>query len=185
MPWIRVIEPEEASGKLKEAYEEIIEKRGKVSNIMKIQSLNPRAMMAHLDLYVGIMFGRSKLSREEREMLATAVSTVNQCDYCQIHHGEALNYYWKDKNRVEQFINDLEGFNLSKRLRRMIDYGIKLTKSPQKMSKKDIDSLRDVGFSDDDILLINMIVAYFNFVNRIALGLGVEFSEEEITGYKY
>jgi uncharacterized protein YciW len=48
-----------------------------------------------------------------------------------------------------------------------------------------VSKLRETGWKDEDILLINMIVSYFNFVNRIALGLGVEFSEEEIAGYKY
>ncbi len=38
---------------------------------------------------------------------------------------------------------------------------------------------------DEDILLVNLIISYFNFVNRIALGLGVGFSEEEVKGYKY
>lgn len=41
------------------------------------------------------------------------------------------------------------------------------------------------GFSDTDILTINLITSYFNFVNRIALGLGVGFSDDEITGYMY
>jgi len=45
--------------------------------------------------------------------------------------------------------------------------------------------LRQAGFSDEDILSINLIVSYFNFVNRIALGLGVEFSEAEVRGYNY
>ncbi|HKK03778.1 MAG TPA: peroxidase-related enzyme, partial [Gammaproteobacteria bacterium] len=43
---------------------------------------------------------------------------------------------------------------------------------------------RKSGFSDEDILLANLIISYFNFVNRIALGLGVEHSEEEVQGYK-
>jgi hypothetical protein len=38
--------------------------------------------------------------------------------------------------------------------------------------------------ADEDILLANLVVAYFNFVNRIALGLGVEHGAEEVSGYK-
>ena len=67
----------------------------------------------------------------------------------------------------------------------MLEYAIKLTKMPDKIEKSDIDKLRNSGFSDEDILNINLICCYFNFVNRIALGLGVELSEEEIKGYKY
>jgi len=43
---------------------------------------------------------------------------------------------------------------------------------------------RRVGFNDGDILNINLITSYFNFVNRIALGLGVRFTPEEAKGSK-
>lgn len=48
----------------------------------------------------------------------------------------------------------------------------------------DVQSLRAAGFEDEEILHANLIAAYFNFVNRIALGLGVAHSADEITGYK-
>jgi alkylhydroperoxidase family enzyme len=44
--------------------------------------------------------------------------------------------------------------------------------------------LRAEGLTDSDILDITLVVAYFNFVNRIALGLGVGFTLEELSGYK-
>jgi len=50
----------------------------------------------------------------------------------------------------------------------------------------EIKSLRkEIGLSDRNILDINLIASYFNFVNRIALGLGVKFSNDEIRGYKF
>lgn len=49
---------------------------------------------------------------------------------------------------------------------------------------EDVAALRHLGLGDEDILLANLIVAYFNFVNRIALGLGVEHSAEEVSGYQ-
>ncbi len=52
------------------------------------------------------------------------------------------------------------------------------------MTESDLGELRAVGLSDRDILDLTLIVAYFNFVNRIALGLGVAFSGEEISGYR-
>jgi len=67
----------------------------------------------------------------------------------------------------------------------VLNYAEKLTLELHKITENDVSKLRETGWKDEDILLINMIVSYFNFVNRIALGLGVEFSEEEISGYKY
>ena len=51
------------------------------------------------------------------------------------------------------------------------------------MTESDLGPLRAEGLSDQDILDITLVVAYFNFVNRIALGLGVSYSAEELGGY--
>jgi uncharacterized peroxidase-related enzyme len=185
MPWIHVIEEAEASGKLQKMYYEIERKRGKISNIMKIHSLNPDVMKKHIELYLTLMFGSSGLSREERELIAVVVSSANRCNYCVNHHAEALKYYWKDNKKIQKLIDDFQSFDISDRKRKMVEYVYKLTKKPYEIKKSDIDVLRKSDFSDDDILNINLITSYFNFVNRIALGLGVEFSNDEISGYKY
>ena len=54
---------------------------------------------------------------------------------------------------------------------------------PDKAAEDDIERLRAAGFSDEEVLDITLVTAYFNFVNRIALGLGVTFDENEIRGY--
>jgi uncharacterized peroxidase-related enzyme len=81
MPWIKVIEPEDATGELKQEYDAAAERAGKVFNILKVQSLNPGALRASMQMYRATMFGPSGLSRAEREMLATVVSWANHCFY--------------------------------------------------------------------------------------------------------
>jgi len=55
----------------------------------------------------------------------------------------------------------------------LLDYAVKLTREPSDCSEADIAALRQFGWSDRAILDLNLVVAYFNFVNRIAEGLGV------------
>lgn len=81
MAFIKMIDPDAAAGELAEAYGRVTRARGTVGNILKIQSVAPRAMLAHLALYEELMFGRSELSRVEREMIAVAVSVTNHCHY--------------------------------------------------------------------------------------------------------
>ena len=81
MAWIKVVEPEDATGVLKQEYDAAVERAGKVFNILKVQSLNPPALQASMQLYRAAMFGPSGLSRAEREMLATVTSWVNHCFY--------------------------------------------------------------------------------------------------------
>ncbi len=185
--WIETIEPENATGPIKQIYDEVLEKRGKISNILKSQSLNPEALKSHLDLYISIMFPkiRTKLKREHRELLAVVVSSLNNCEYCIEHHKHALNFYWKDEERINHIIKELKDPKNDQLVEILIEFAKKLTREPDKVKQNDIDKLRERGFTDRDILDIVLIISYFNFVNRIALGLGVEFNEEEVKGYKY
>lgn len=185
MAWIRVIEEASAEGKLKEYYEEIKKARGKIANIMKVHSLQPDAMKAHLNLYRTIMFGSSGLSRRQRELLATVISALNGCAYCVRHHSEALRSYVQDKSLIAQMQQDYTRAPLEAKDRAMLDYASKLTRNPGSMNHQDVEKLRQAEFSDEEILTINLITSYFNFVNRVAEGLGVEFTEEEAKGYKY
>ena len=184
MSWIDEIEVGDADGKLKEVYAELVEKRGKVSNILKVHSLSPDAMGNHLDLYMTLMFGKSGLSRAERESVAVVVSATNECAYCVNHHTEALRRYVKDDETLDTLVNadDLE--MLEPRLSNIVRFAEKLTSAPAAMTESDLGELRAVGLSDRDILDLSLVVSYFNFVNRIALGLGVSFSSDEMSGYR-
>lgn len=75
---IEVIDYEQAEGKMKELYDRF---NGRMANILRVQSLNPKSLEAHLDYYRVIMFGKSPLPRRLREMIATVVSTTNECFY--------------------------------------------------------------------------------------------------------
>lgn len=184
MSWIKIIGSDEAQGELKESYRKLLDTRGKISNIMAVQSLNPGALERHLDLYVHLMFGRSGLSRAERESIAIVVSAANDCAYCVSHHADMLSRYEKDNALLQQMLSDVSFMALPDRRAALLRYAYRLTTAPGDVRRQDVESLREVGLNDDDILDANLIVAYFNFVNRIALGLGVDYSDDEITGYK-
>ena len=81
MAWIKTIPPAAATGDLAEQYGRMKDARGNVANILTVHSLNPRALRGHFDLYKTLMFGRSDLSRAQREMIAVVVSKTNACHY--------------------------------------------------------------------------------------------------------
>ena len=81
MSWIKVIQENEAVGEVKEWFEKLMTPQGFVDNILKIHSLNIPSLSAHLGIYRTLMFGRSQLSRIQREMIAVIVSSSNQCHY--------------------------------------------------------------------------------------------------------
>jgi len=67
----------------------------------------------------------------------------------------------------------------------MLDYAIKLSVVPSSVTLNDVEQLRKVGFEDPAVLDICQVTSYFNYVNRLADGLGVElepsWSDEDLT----
>ena len=185
MPYIEVIQPEEAEGKLKEIYDGLVKSRGKIAEVHKIQSLNPESIMNHMDLYMTIMFGKSPLKRVHREMMAVIVSISNQCEYCQIHHLEAVKNFWRDEEKLAAFQEDFESAPLDEKEKALCRYAKQLTEHPEKSKDAGlVNPLKNIGLTDREVLDATLVISYFNFVNRIVLGLGVDL-EENPGGYKY
>ncbi len=186
MPFIKVIQHEEAEGRLLEIYDELVGKRGKLAEVHKIQSLNPETIVAHMDLYMKIMFGKSPLRRYQREMIAVIVSAANDCPYCIRHHAEAVQFFWKDAEKVQQLSTDFTQLELAEKDRLLCQLADKLTRHPNYEGKEVLlDNLREAGLEDRAILDATLVIAYFNFVNRIVLGLGVHLEGDGGGGYKY
>ena len=81
MAWIEVIKENEAKDSLKESYDKLMTPEGMVDNILKIHSLNPLSLEGHYVFYRTLMYGKSELSRAQREMIAVVVSVANRCHY--------------------------------------------------------------------------------------------------------
>lgn len=81
MPWIKQISVEDATGVLKLLFENAIERAGRVWNIVHIMSLNPRVLKNSIEFYSAVMFGRSPLTRVQRETLAVVVAKELGCHY--------------------------------------------------------------------------------------------------------
>ena len=81
MAGIAEINEREAEGSLKDQYSKLKEPWGGIDNILKIHSLNPESLAAHVQLYKTVMFGKSPIPRIDREMIALVVSSINRCNY--------------------------------------------------------------------------------------------------------
>lgn len=81
MPWIQQISITEATGLLKEQFDNALKRAGRVWHIVQIQSLNARALRDSIAFYATVVMGESPLTRVQREMLAVAVSFENHCHY--------------------------------------------------------------------------------------------------------
>lgn len=177
MTQIRMVGYDEAEGLLADLYRRYARPDGGLDNIIRVHSLNPRSMQGHVRYYAHIVKGPSPLSRARREMIAVAVSAANDCFYCVNHHGDSLRELTGTDEVARGLVRDPTTATLDAAERAMIDFALELTRVPGRGSEEATERLREVGFDDREILDICQVKAYFNYVNRMATGLGVELEE--------
>jgi uncharacterized peroxidase-related enzyme len=71
-------------------------------------------------------------------------------------------------------MHDYRKANLSPRERALCDFAAKLTRLAAEVDEGDIDALRAQGLSDTDISDAIQVIGYFNYVTRVADGVGIE-----------
>ena len=79
-----------------------------------------------------------------------------------------------DHTLVKHLKADPENAPLEAQDRAMIDFALKLTRDPATVKREDLEFLQQYGFSEDNVVDIVLITCLFNFMNRLADGLGVE-----------
>ena len=136
-------------------------------------SLIPEALYHAFSTHATLMGEDLPLNRKQHEMIATVVSVANSCFYWTESHAEFLRAITKDDALIAAIKSDYRQATLDPADRVMLDYAHKLTVSPVKVSRADIEALRAHGFDDTAILQINLIASWFNYINRVADGLGV------------
>jgi uncharacterized peroxidase-related enzyme len=93
-----------------------------------------------------------------------------------VHHSAALTRE-SGSAALAEAVASLNLEQLPERLPVLARYAIKLTQTPAEMVESDLAPLRAAGLTDRDIVDLNQVVAYFNYVNRVADGLGVELED--------
>ncbi|HEB53748.1 MAG TPA: hypothetical protein ENI87_10900 [bacterium] len=81
MPFIRVVQDDEATGDCARELDAARRRAGRVWNIVRAMTPNPAVLRASMQLYQAVMYGESPLSRRQRELLAVVVSRRNGCVY--------------------------------------------------------------------------------------------------------
>ena len=178
MTWIRTVPFAEATGKLKKLYERVTGPDNNVDNIMLAHSLRPHSMEGHMTLYKYVLHHpHNTLPKWYLEAIGVYVSHLNRCGYCFDHHLAGMRRLVADDERSDAIAAALAADDpaeaFSGRELAGLEYAARLTSSQADMAERDIQTLRDAGFDDGEILEINQVTAYFAYANRMVLGLGI------------
>jgi uncharacterized peroxidase-related enzyme len=123
-------------------------------------------------LFHSVMYAPRGLPRAEREMATAATSMVNGCVYCCSVHARRFSDLTKKPEIPEALFDQGLDAPVEPRLRAVIDFAVKLTRSPSEMEATDLAPLREVGMSDLEILDLVHSVAMFANANRLMQTLG-------------
>jgi len=178
MSWIKTVEYEEAKGRLKTLYDRVKGPDDNVDNIMMMHSLRPHTMEGHMAIYKYVLHhSNNTIPKWFLETLGVWVSSLNDCAYCVEHHFAGLCRLLEDDEKAMGIRGAIEAREidrapLTEAEKEAMGYAERLTKDPASLTEQDINRLREVGYSDGEILEVNQVSAYFSYANRTVLGLG-------------
>ena len=186
--WIETIPVDQATGELREIYDEVKSPHGTVDNVYLAHSLRPHTLRAHDQLYRSVLHdGDNTLPAWFLEVVSVYTSLLNGCDYAVTHHFANVRRLLQDEARSAKVFEALrrarpqEAF-AGKELA-LLQYTEKLTLKPASVRRADIEGLRESGADDGQILEVNQVCACFNYANRLLSGLGVGLGEDTIGYY--
>jgi len=162
---------------VRERIETEAEEAGFIPNVFAAFAYEPSHFRAFFQ-YHDALVEDSALERHEIEMLVVTVSGVNDCLYCVVAHGALLRIYADDPKLPDQLATNHRSADLSERHRAMLDFAVTLTDSPGAVDGADLQALREVGFTEEEIWDIGSVVAYYNLSNRLATMADMRPNEE-------
>lgn len=185
--WIEMIAEDDATGDLRELYDQARTPHGTVDNVMKVHSLRPHTMQGHIALYRSVLHHPDiTLPLWFLEVVASYTSIKNNCKYSLTHHFMNARRLLDDDERADDIHAALQSGEpqrvFSGKYLALLEYAAKLTVNVCGMAKTDIEALAAAGCDDGEILEVNQVVAYFNYSNRLLNGLGVT-TEGDAIGY--
>ncbi len=171
--WFPVLDDDELDEPERKLFAKADEVIGFVPNVFRTYAWRPERFRAWFAHFKTVMEGTDDLSSREREMISVAVSMANGCLYCLVAHGAALRQASDDKVEADRITLDYRRADLTGRERAMLDYAVKVTKTPGECDEADVEALRAEGFTDEAIWDIVEVASMYNFTNRLAMATGM------------
>jgi uncharacterized peroxidase-related enzyme len=154
------------------------EKTGFVPNVFLALARRPAEFRAFFDFHAALMESDVGLSKAERELIVVATSARNNCLYCVVAHGAILRIRAKDPLIADQVAVNPNKANLTERQQAIVDFALLVVEDSASITEDDLQEMRELGFSDDEIWDIGAITALFALSNRYANFAGITPNEE-------
>ncbi len=120
-----------------------------------------------------VMRAPSAFSPGERELIAAYVSGVNGCDYCHGVHTVTAEAFGVPEGLLGAALTDLESSAVDERMKPVLAYVGKLTRTPSRITEADAETVFEAGWDERALHDAVLVCSLFNFMNRMVEGLGI------------
>jgi uncharacterized peroxidase-related enzyme len=172
MGFVNEIEPAQADAHLREIYRKLEQGLGFLPHYFMSLGATPKVIEAQLAMDDAIM-SDGALSKLLKEQIAVVVSSINSSSYCVKFHMELLRRFGIDRAMERKLTTDYENAAFEPKVVALFRFAAKLTKTPDDILESDIDALKAAGWDDPAIRETVLTAAYFGYINRVSLGLGL------------
>ena len=144
--------------------------------IRALLAFSPETAKPLCDLVEILLYSPNTLTRPERELIATYVSSQNDCYYCQTCHGSTAAQHLggspADYQLIDQVKHSYEAALISDKMKALLAVAGRVQQGGKHVSAHDIEVARRYGATDKEIHDTVLIAAAFSMFNRYVDGLG-------------
>jgi uncharacterized peroxidase-related enzyme len=175
MAHIKLPEFEDMAPAIQDRARPILEKTGKLGEIFKLMAMDEKVYFATDMMIQKYLLDETTLSYDTKEAIALLVSKENGCKMCvDVHKGIAKMLGLSDE-KIEKILEGVDAMKIEDKEKALLNFCLRAAqKDSYKILKEDIDAIRDLGYSDAQILEAVAITGYFNYINTLSnvFGLG-------------
>jgi uncharacterized peroxidase-related enzyme len=164
MPYLQTIPPEDAAGEVKELYDADLAAQGYVANYTRTFSRRPGVLAGWLALKNAITSG---MDPRLYELATVAAAAAIRSSYCSLVHGQILAARYYPAAAVANIASDEAAGSLDAADAAVVRLAGKVAAEAEKVTQEDIDELRDLGFSEDDVFSIILTAAARCFFSKV------------------
>jgi len=175
MAYIDLPEFEEMIPEIQDKARPIMEKTGSLGEIFKLLALDKKVYFATDNMVQGYLLDETLLSYDVKEAIALLISKENSCKMCVDVHKNIAKMLGLSEDKIEEILQGIESMSVDDKDKALLHFCVRASqKDNYKMTKEDIDKLKALGWSDNEILEAVAIVGYFNYINTLSnvFGLG-------------
>ena len=175
MAHIDLPEFEQMSPAIQKKARPILEKTGKLGEIFKLLAIDEKIYMATDGMVQKYLLDETTLSYDIKEAIALLISKENGCKMCVDVHKSIAKMLGLSDAQIEEILKGVETMQADEKEKALLNFCIRAAqKDNYKIMKEDIEALKEMGWSDVQIIEAVAITGYFNYINTLSnvFGLG-------------